>query len=81
VKTVFADTFYWVALTNPADSCYQDAAALDDELAGATIFTTDEVLSEFLTFFAADAWLRDRAARTVSALLQDSDVRVYSAEP
>jgi hypothetical protein len=29
VKAVFADTFYWVALTNPGDSRYQDAIALD----------------------------------------------------
>ena len=76
MNAVFADTFYWVALTNTADSSYQQAAALDDELAGTTIFTTDEVLSEFLTFFAGDAWLRERAVRTVSALLEDSDVRV-----
>ena len=73
---MFADTFYWVALTNPADARYQDAVAVDDMLTGATIFTTDEVLSEFLTFFAGDDWLRNRAARTVLELLNDPDVRV-----
>jgi predicted nucleic acid-binding protein len=76
VKAVFADTFYWIALTNPTDSRYQDALAVDDKLAGATIFTTDEVLGEFLTFFAGDAWLRNHAARTVLELLKDPDVRV-----
>jgi hypothetical protein len=39
VKTVFADTFYWVALTNPDDSRYQDAVALENVLAGAVIVT------------------------------------------
>ena len=51
MKAVFADTFYWVALTNLADARYQDASAVDDILAGATVFTTDEVLaliSDFL---------------------------------
>jgi predicted nucleic acid-binding protein len=76
VKAVFADTFYWVALTNAADSRYRDAISMDGLLAGATIVTTDEVLGEFLTFFAADSWLRIRAARTVRALLDDADVLI-----
>ena len=76
MKAVFADTFYWVALTNPADPQFGPALELDQELAGAAIFTTDEVLSEFLTFFGGDSWLRDRAARTVVMLLQDPEVRV-----
>ncbi len=76
MKAVFADTFYWVALTNPADSHYQDAGELDNILIGASIYTTDEVLAEFLTFFSGDAWLRDRAAQTVLQLLQDPDVEV-----
>ena len=58
MKKVFADTFYWVALTNPADSRYRDAVAIDGMLANATVVTTDEVLTEFLTFFAQDSWLR-----------------------
>ena len=76
MTAVFADTFYWVALANPADSRYEDAVAIDEMLTGAVIFTTDEVLSEFLTFFAGDDWLRSRAVRTVIELLQDPDVRV-----
>jgi predicted nucleic acid-binding protein len=78
VKAVFADTFYWVALTNPTDARYRDAAAIDDILAGATVFTTDEVLAEFLTFFANDAWLRNRAAETVLELLKEPDVCVVA---
>ena len=42
MRVVFADTFYWVALTNPDDSRYQDAVALDPALAGAMILTIDE---------------------------------------
>ena len=65
-----------VALTNSADSRYQDAVAIDSTIADATILTTDEVLTEFLTYFAEDAWLRNRAARTVQELLKDPDVLV-----
>ena len=73
---MFADTFYWVALTNPDDFRYQDALALDDVLAGAIIFTTDEILTEFMTFFSARPWQRSRAASTVRSLLVDPAVRV-----
>jgi predicted nucleic acid-binding protein len=76
VTPVFADTFYWVALSDSSDPQYRDAVAAESHLAGAKIITTDEVLSEFLTFFAADAWLRDRASRAVQALLNSSSVRV-----
>jgi predicted nucleic acid-binding protein len=71
-----ADTFYWIALTNPADPYYRDVIARRDEIADARILTTDAVLSEFLTFFAGDKRLRDRAGRTVQALLEDPDSRV-----
>lgn len=81
MRAVFADTFYWVALTNPADARYQDVIAVEDMLRGATIFTTDEVLSEFLTFFAGDDWLRNRAARTVLETSERSRCTRHSAEP
>ena len=76
MKAVFADTFYWIALTSPSDSRYQDAVAADDILNGATIFTTDEVLGEFLTFFSGDDWLRNHAASTVVGLLKETELRV-----
>jgi len=78
VRAVFADTFYWVALTNPDDSRYQDALDLDDLLTGAVIVTTDEILAEFMTFFSAGPCQRSRAAAIVRSLLADSEVRVIS---
>lgn len=46
MRAIFADTFYWVALTNPDDFRYQDALALDHALADAVLVTTDEILAE-----------------------------------
>ncbi len=60
----------------PADPYYRHVKARKDEIAEAAILTTGGVLSEFLTFFAADQRLRDRAGRTVQALLEVSGVRV-----
>lgn len=76
MKSVFADTFYWVALTNPGDIRHREAVALDRVLGDATIFTTDEVLVEFMTFFSSDPWQRGRAAATVRRLLATPVVRV-----
>ena len=73
-RAVFADTFFWIALTNPADKFHEAAHELG--LTGILVVTTDEVLVEFLTFFADDPWLRTKAARTADALLGDSAVRV-----
>jgi uncharacterized protein len=75
VKPVFADTFYWVALSNPEDTRYRDAVALDRTLT-ATIVTTDEILAEFMTFFSGDPWQRGRVVATVRRLLTNPAVRV-----
>jgi hypothetical protein len=63
-------------LTNADDPDYWNAMAREAEMPTVTIFTTDEVLTEFLTFFTADARLRDRAAQTAVTLLNDPAVRV-----
>ena len=72
----FADTFYWVSLTNPRDSAHERVAAFSAEHEGTTILTTDEVLAEFLTFFATDLALRADAAGVVEDILQNPDVQV-----
>jgi len=76
VKAVFADTFYWIALVNPGDLHARAARRFDDLLSGGKICTTEEVLGEVLTFFAADRWLRSRAVETVREILSDDVVRV-----
>lgn len=76
MRPVFADTFYWIALTNPADMHAQEAVRFDDLLSGGNVYTTEEVLAELLTFFAADTWLRSRAVETAREILSDGTVRV-----
>ena len=44
----FADTFYWIALTDSADEFHIRAREVKRD-----IVTTDEVLTEYLTFFCA----------------------------
>lgn len=57
---IFADTFYWIALANPADASHQAAKGFDLRNPNLALVTTDEVLIEFLNYFA-DAGERRRA--------------------
>jgi len=76
VNGVFADTAYWIALTNPADQHAQDVLRFDDLFSGGSVYTTEEVLAEVLTFFAGDLWLRSRAVETVREILCDPAVHI-----
>jgi len=53
MREIFADTFYWIALANPADSSHRMALAFSQTSDDAVLITTDEVLSEFLNYFSA----------------------------
>jgi uncharacterized protein len=48
---VFADTFYWIALTYSDDASHAGATAFDTSPNRPPIITTEEILIEFLTFF------------------------------
>jgi predicted nucleic acid-binding protein len=72
VRVVFADTFYWIALSLPRDEAYERASQITYD-----IVTTEEVLAEYLTFFcAAPEYLRREVAANVAAMLSDSGVRI-----
>jgi predicted nucleic acid-binding protein len=69
---VFADTFYWIALSLPGDEAYERAIQITYD-----IVTTEEVLTEYLTFFcAAPEYLRREVAVNVAAMLSDPGVRI-----
>jgi hypothetical protein len=46
MTAVFADTFYWIALTNVADRAHETAKAITRSAKPGTICTTEEVLTE-----------------------------------
>lgn len=69
---VFADTFYWIALTDSTDDAHQHALLITGDLV-----TTDEVLTEYLTFFcAAPESVRREVAATVEDILRDPSITV-----
>ena len=75
MTALFADTFYWIALADSTDSAHQRALTFTDQRATSPILTTDEVLTEYLTFFSTTSFRR-RAAEGVERLLMSAVVQV-----
>ena len=77
MRRVFADALYWIALANPRDQWHRAAIEAEANLEGASIVTTEEVLTELLAALAAGgSHLRGQAVRIVRAILEDVTVSV-----
>jgi len=77
VQPVFVDTFYWIALLNPDDPDHDRVTAFDLAPERPPLVTTEEVLTEFLTYFSGRGTLfRRKAAAVAYALRDDPDVRL-----
>jgi predicted nucleic acid-binding protein len=77
VRVVFADTFYWVALTSTEDATHKRAMKLSRSIVPDRIVTTDEVLGEYLAFFAgARPSVRARAGANAAELIKSPAVLV-----
>jgi predicted nucleic acid-binding protein len=75
--SVFADTFYWLALARPRDSWHSAAWRWAQANASTRLITTDEVLTEFLNALAATGPAgRAHAAATVRDVRNDPQVDV-----
>ncbi len=67
----FVDAFYWIALLSPRDQWHARVRTFNAALVAYHLYTTDEVLTEFLAFYSAtDPLLRTRAVDFVWATLQ-----------
>jgi uncharacterized protein len=74
---LFADTFYWIALADFGDRSHERAVDLTSERRDSPIVTTDEVLVEYLTFFAAAPEpMRRKAVSNAERILKNLGVRV-----
>ena len=74
---VFADTFYWVAFTNIRDTAHERAKAFMRAAPPLLILTTEEVLTEYLNYFAA--WgpeFRHTATRNIHTMRASGAVRI-----
>jgi predicted nucleic acid-binding protein len=77
VREVFADTLYWVALSNPKDQWHAAALRASQSLGKVRVVTTEEVLVEAVNALSSQgAALRRHIAQVVRDLLQDPEVEV-----
>ncbi len=77
MTALFADTFYWIALVDFNDSAHRHARALSSERADSPIITTDEVLTEYLIFFATAPFeMRRKAVTSAHRILENPGIRV-----
>ena len=73
----FADTFWWVAVANPKDAWHAPVLAWQAGYPQARFVTTEEILSEFLTWFAGTGPAgRAHASTSVRGILADPSVQV-----
>lgn len=76
MRTIFADTFYWIALANPNDDWHDTVEAVSRTLNPFQLVTTDEVLGEFLTFFSGQGpVMREKAALMVRRVMRNPNAR------
>jgi len=77
MRTVFADTFYWIAVLNPRDQAHELAVGVSKGLGDARIVTTDEVLTEFLNYFGTRGhFFRSAAAHLVERMQVDRPIQI-----
>jgi predicted nucleic acid-binding protein len=69
VPEIFADSFYWIALANPADASHQTALGFSRTISDPLLVTTDEVLIEFLNYFSATG---ERKRRVVGRMVEET---------
>jgi len=77
VNYVFADTFYWLAISSPTDQWRAAVLGVVATLENLSIVTTEEVLTEFLAGMAGRGeYQRALAIRMVRSILADDTVTV-----
>jgi predicted nucleic acid-binding protein len=72
MRRVFADTYYWIALLNDRDHGHAAAKAISRTLQQSTLVTTQEVLSEVLTYFCEHGrFVRQTVTAFIRIILAD----------
>ena len=78
MRALFADTFYWVALTSTEDTAHGNTVEVSRSLKPERI-VTDEVLTEYLAFFSnARPSVRTQAGSNAVDLIHNPIVRVIA---
>jgi predicted nucleic acid-binding protein len=78
-RSLFADTFYWIALLFPRDAFHAAVVSFSRKLGVVRLITTDEILTEVLSHFGGlGPYWRGKAAALVHDLRGDPNVDVLA---
>lgn len=90
MRTVFADTGYWIALLNPSDELHQKARSITASLMPLRIVTSEMIFTELLNGFSKQGTLLRRVAvnlinqslsnPSIEVIAQTSDLFVSALE-
>lgn len=77
MKSIFADTSFWIALINPDDGLHEIANRKAKDFENDRLFTSEMVFVEFLNYFSGSGRrMRGRVAGFVTEMKSNSRVRV-----
>ena len=77
MKTVFADTGYWIALLDPQDTLHSKAINLSITFTQVQIVTSEMVLTEILNHFSKRGnFLRSAAANFIESLQENPAITI-----
>jgi len=77
VRTVFVDTFYWIARINPRDQWHQRATQFSSSLKDTHLITTEPILVELLNYFSDyGPEMRLAVALIVRHIMDDENITV-----
>ncbi|MDB9529496.1 hypothetical protein PN498_26130 [Oscillatoria sp. CS-180] len=79
MKSVFADTGYWIALLDPNDTLHVKALDVSIALEFERIITSEMVLAEVLNYFAhRGSFLRVAAVSLIRSLRSNFSIEIIS---
>jgi len=82
MKTVFADTGYWIALLDPQDTLHQTAIQTSVALPEAQICTSEMVFTEVLNHFAKRGnFLRQAVIALIQSAQRNPAIQIISQTP
>lgn len=77
MKTVFADTGYWIALINTKDSLHQKVRQLTLQISPVKIITSEIVLSELLNSFSKQgSFLKQATINLINRSYNNSNIEI-----
>ncbi len=79
MRTVFADTGYWIALLNPSDNLHSKSRAITQALYPLKIITTEMVFVECLNAFSAqNKWLKTSMIKLIQGSQNNPSIEIIS---